>query len=75
MTDHGLGKILYKGKELTIDVDDSTGVYYYEHIYRAGFNSDSVRQHMCLQWGSWCWKQANEEPFKALLFLLGRLAK
>lgn len=77
MTDQGFQKIKYQGKEVLpdLDVDDSTGVAYYQHIYRSTFGKLAPRRHMCMQWGNWCWKQAREYPLDAVKFLLGRLKK
>lgn len=67
-------KIRYKGKELELDVDDSTSVAYYNHIYRTGWGI-GYNRHSCMQWGYWCWKQARRYPLDAIKFLFGRLAK
>lgn len=69
MTD--FADIKYKGKSLERDVNAGVTVAYYRHIYRTNING-TIRQHKCLQWGAWCWKQAGEHPLTAIKYLLGR---
>lgn len=78
MSDQGFEKIFYKDKEFLpdhISVDDSTSTTFYRHIYRATYNSDAPKRHMCLQWGHWCWKQARENPLDAIKYLIGRFRR
>lgn len=78
-SDEGFQEIRHNGEPVLPDVDNTTGTAYYQHIYRSTFGGtfqDKVRgQHMCLQWGNWCWKQAREYPLDAIKFLLGRFQK
>lgn len=63
-----LDKVYYQGEELEIDVDDTTIIAYYQHIYRTSYDNQYSR-HMCMKWGVWCWKQAREHPIDAIKYL------
>lgn len=73
------GDLKYHGKSLERDIDNSVSTAYYRHIYRTSYSTmigeNNYRKHMCMQWGSWCWKQALERPDEAIKYLLGRLKK
>lgn len=74
MSNQDFNESKYEDDLILPDVDDSTSVAYYEHIYRTSFMSD-YKRHSCMQWGYWCWKQAREYPLDAVKFLLGRLKR
>lgn len=70
------GKLYYKGKELDFEglVDNTVHEIAVDHYYNAPYsNLKDRRRHTCLQVGFWCWKQAREEPFRALKFLIKRI--
>lgn len=75
MSEQGFEKIKYQGKEMLpdLDVDDSTGVAYFQHFYRTGFPPSTYRRHACMHQGYWCWKQAREHPLDVIKFLFRRL--
>lgn len=54
-----------------IEIDDGYTTANFSHIYRTTYASN-YREHMCFQWGSWCWLQAREHPMEAVKYLLKR---
>jgi hypothetical protein len=75
-------KINYKGKEVLPPLEEmTTGVAYFQHIYRMGgfsisgkFTEDGKdyeppKTHVCLQSGYLCSKQLKEEPIKIISYI------
>ena len=54
-------EIRYRGKPFIPDVGDKVDTMYYQHIYSTNFEG-TVKRHMCIQWGHFCWKQFRERP-------------
>lgn len=55
-------KIYFLGKGFDFDdIDDSTAVVSFRHIFRSTYMGDSGR-HACLINGYWCWRNVLRHP-------------
>lgn len=64
----GFGNVTFEGKPIDPGVSNKTGVFYYKHIYRTNFEG-TIKQHRCMQWGAFCWKQLIEHPLSIFDYL------
>lgn len=63
--------IRYKGKKLMPNVDHSTGLAYYQHIFQVNYDG-TYRRHACLRRGSWCWQNLRQHPQDLIIYLKWR---
>lgn len=70
--ERGFGEITYRGKRIVPDVDDSTHVAYFRHLFHTSFDG-KYRRHACLRRGYWCWSNALRYPWDILIYLRRKL--
>lgn len=66
-------KLMYKGKEVKINLKQmQAGIIYVDHLYSLNWKDDK-KEHSCLRFGKWCWRDAIEHPLDALKYLQYRM--
>lgn len=65
-------KMMYFMNDTLFDIgniDDSTAVMTFRHIYRSTFNQKGKDRHACLINGYWCWRNLLRHPLDIIKFI------